>query len=94
MITTDIEVYFGGEKYFGLPGTYHGLYNWYHLKIPGAVNFLKGGVVTVGSAPTLSHIFGDFKGRFFGFWYDPNPAPYWRDINDATPMQSFLATLY
>lgn len=62
MITTDLEIYFGGDRYFGLPGTYHGLYNWYHLKIPGAVNFLAQGIINIGSAPTLSHIFGDYKG--------------------------------
>jgi len=94
MIVTDLEIYFGGDPYFGNPLAYHGLFNWYHLKIPGAINFLSGGVVTVGSSPNLAHITGDFKGRFYGFYYDPNPVNYWRDINDAIKMQTFQATLY
>jgi len=42
----------------------------------------------------LAHVFGDFKGRFYGFFYDPIPTNYWRDVLDATPMQTFLASLY
>jgi len=76
---TDMEIVFGGEPYFGNPGTIDGMSNWYHLKAPGSVYFLPQGRVTLGSAPTVSHITGDFKGHFYLLWHTSDSAYYWRD---------------
>jgi len=83
---TDMEIVFGGEPYYGNPGTVDGMSSWYHLKIPGSVFFLPDGWVTVGSAPTISHITGDFKGHFYLFWYTSNSALFWRDFVNGLPL--------
>jgi len=38
---TDMEIVFGGDRYFGDANTVDGMFSWYHLKAPGSVYFLE-----------------------------------------------------